>query len=335
MKPFFEILGATIFDNLVATLSPPCTRFLGRGAAESAKSQVELPRDDGSHGSLLEWWYWTGHLRAASGHRFGFALVFFEVRPFGITVQVTHHAVTDVENASFHFRTERPAISRRAPVQGIDLSHNGLWAKGADGNDRLHGEVDGLGLDLELVSQKAPVLQHDRGYIAYDFGGSAYYYSRQRLAARGSLEIAGEKLAVEGAGWFDHQWGDMGRVFARAWDWFGIQLDDGREMMLFVMRVLGEERLRGGSCTSAEGKTTRLDPAEIEIEPLGAWRSPHTGCAYPRRWRLGIKGEEFLLSPLVMDQELWDSIPLYWEGAAEVSGSAGGMAYIEMNNYRG
>ena len=31
---------------------------------------VELPRDDGPHDRLTEWWYYTGHLRADDGHRF-------------------------------------------------------------------------------------------------------------------------------------------------------------------------------------------------------------------------------------------------------------------------
>jgi len=38
---------------------------------------VELPRDDGPHDRLTEWWYDTGHLVAADGRRFGFEMVIF------------------------------------------------------------------------------------------------------------------------------------------------------------------------------------------------------------------------------------------------------------------
>ncbi len=37
-----------------------------------------FPRDHASHpGFKTEWWYYTGHLKAESGERFGFQLTFF------------------------------------------------------------------------------------------------------------------------------------------------------------------------------------------------------------------------------------------------------------------
>ena len=34
---------------------------------------VELPRDDGPHDRLTEWWYYTGHLKTVpDGRRYGF-----------------------------------------------------------------------------------------------------------------------------------------------------------------------------------------------------------------------------------------------------------------------
>src|SRR5688572_4639306 len=38
---------------------------------------VELPRDDGPHDRLTEWWYYTGHLASEDGRRFGFEYVIF------------------------------------------------------------------------------------------------------------------------------------------------------------------------------------------------------------------------------------------------------------------
>ena len=38
----------------------------------------EFPRDHFNHPDYqTEWWYYTGNLRAADGHRFGFELTFF------------------------------------------------------------------------------------------------------------------------------------------------------------------------------------------------------------------------------------------------------------------
>jgi predicted secreted hydrolase len=334
--PVRKALASILLGGVVAAFSPGCSRG-DRTGAETASAltgdRVQFPRDDGAHQSLIEWWYWAGHLRTGSNRWFGFELVFFELRPFGITLQVTHHAIADIQDRSFHFRIERDRKTEHVPIQAINLSHAGFWAKGADGRDSLHGEVEEYRLDLVLESLKAPVLQHDRGYIDYDFGGSTHYYSRERMDARGTLRIVDQELAVTGSAWFDHQWGDMGNVFEQSWDWFGIQLDDDREIMAFRMRVGGKEKLRGGSYSPAGGQSIRLKPDEIAITPQGTWKSPHSGCVYPRQWLLRIKDQDLLLAPVIEDQELWSSFPRYWEGTAEVSGSATGRAFIEMNNY--
>ena len=40
--------------------------------------RYQFPRDHFSHPDYqTEWWYYTGNLRAADGHRFGFELTFF------------------------------------------------------------------------------------------------------------------------------------------------------------------------------------------------------------------------------------------------------------------
>src|SRR5215210_7987552 len=42
--------------------------------------EFQFPRDHGSHPEYrTEWWYYTGHLRTASGKRFGFEVTFFRV----------------------------------------------------------------------------------------------------------------------------------------------------------------------------------------------------------------------------------------------------------------
>src|SRR5687768_2505455 len=42
--------------------------------------EFQFPRDHGSHPSYrTEWWYYTGHLRTASGKRYGFEVTFFRV----------------------------------------------------------------------------------------------------------------------------------------------------------------------------------------------------------------------------------------------------------------
>src|SRR4051812_48577966 len=69
-KPVLVICA--LLANLAAT--EPTTSF-----TEAIQPRNwSFPRDHGRHdGFKLEWWYYTGHLRDASGHRFGYQLTFF------------------------------------------------------------------------------------------------------------------------------------------------------------------------------------------------------------------------------------------------------------------
>ena len=72
---------------------------------------------------------------------------------------------------------------------------------------------------------------------------------------------------------------------------------------------------------------------------LARWTSPHSGAAYPSRWRIRVASEELQLEiePLVADQEMRTSFT-YWEGAVRVSGTSRGRAvaghgYVELTGY--
>ena len=55
-----------------------------------------LPRDDAPHDRLTEWWYYTGHLRAGDGSRYGFEYVIFRAERGRFPVSwVSHLAITD------------------------------------------------------------------------------------------------------------------------------------------------------------------------------------------------------------------------------------------------
>ncbi|HEX7399028.1 MAG TPA: lipocalin-like domain-containing protein, partial [Candidatus Limnocylindrales bacterium] len=65
-------------------------------AAPADPQPVVLPRDDGPHDRLTEWWYYTGHLAAADGRTFGFEYVIFRAERGGFPVSwASHLAITD------------------------------------------------------------------------------------------------------------------------------------------------------------------------------------------------------------------------------------------------
>ena len=57
---------------------------------------LSFPRDEAPHDRLTEWWYYTGHLQAASGQRFGFEFVVFRAERGSFPVSwASHLALTD------------------------------------------------------------------------------------------------------------------------------------------------------------------------------------------------------------------------------------------------
>ena len=66
---------------------------------------------------------------------------------------------------------------------------------------------------------------------------ASYYYSRPQLAVSGSITVGGEKRAVSGAAWLDHEWSsEYLAPQAQGWDWIGLNLADGGALMAFRMR---------------------------------------------------------------------------------------------------
>jgi predicted secreted hydrolase len=324
---------------------------------------ITLPRDHGPHFEYqTEWWYFTGNVAAADGRRFGFQLTFFRR---GLTpgpppegaglssnqVHFAHFAITDVAGGR-HVAAER--FSRGAGgLAGATGEPFAVWLEdwradslNPDGSAvRLvaRDEETGLLLDLELAASKPLVAHGDRGLSpkSDEPGNASYYVGYTRLAARGRLGLSGD-AAVAGEAWFDHEWSTSALgPGAVGWDWFSLQLDDDRELMLFqIRRDDGSvEPVSGGTVVERNGQTRRLLREDVAIDVLDHWTSTDSGGRYPSRWRVRVPsaGLDLLIEPWVEAQELRTSF-VYWEGAVRVSGSSPGAAssgqgYVELTGY--
>ena len=302
---------------------------------KSISTLISLPDGAMPHQEEVEWWYWTGHLKTADERWFGFQFVIFLMKISNDSrILVAHHAITDIENNSFHY-VVTPFKSIAPPVfdSGFNWQVDNLKAKGGNDIDILHAEVDGFISDLTLESTKPFVSQHGNGYTEYSVGGYTYYYSKERLKAKGTIKIGNEVLAVTGEGWFDHQWGELTQLSNSGWDWFAIQLDDNREIMLFnAHKSKTESILVGGSFADAQGKVREIEPSNIEITALSEWVSPKTNIVYPQNWQIRVEDLTFTVTVTVADQEV-RGVPIYWEGASTVSGDVTGRAYVELAGY--
>jgi len=341
---------------------------LGAGPDASGFARVSeprpfaLPRDHGPHFEYqTEWWYFTGNVAAADGRRFGFQLTFFRR---GLTpgppperaglrsnqVYFAHLAITDVAGGR-HVASER--FSRGAGgLAGATGEPFAVWLENwrAESLDpygskvRLvaHDAETALSLDLELEATKPLVAHGDRGLSpkSDEPGNASYYVGYTRLSARGRLGRSGE-AAVAGEAWFDHEWSTSALgPGAVGWDWFSLQLADGRELMLFrIRREDGSvEPVSGGTLVERDGRARRLRGEDVSIDVLDHWTSPESGATYPSRWRVQVPlaGLDLLIEPWLESQEMRTSF-LYWEGAVRVSavasGGVSGRGYVELTGY--
>lgn len=328
---------------------------------------VVLPRDDGPHDRLTEWWYDTGHLVAEDGRRFGFELVIFRAERGSFPVTwASHLAITDETGDRFLYDQRAqvgPAVDRSAADTGFDLAITGDLApaipdpvaspwtmRGGGGTDRLDAlgtAADGtrFGLALTVDGRDRPVLLHDHdGYVDFGPAGGSYYYSRTRMPTHGTLTLGDEVLTVTGETWFDHQWGDFIAVGAGGWDWFAIGLDDGTDLSLSLVRdAEGGYPLAYGTLVAPDGSTRHVPADDFQVEVLDHWTSPLTGATYPAGWRITLPGAALVieLTPTVSAQEL-DTRPttgvIYWEGSQRVRATRAGVplqgeAYVELTGY--
>lgn len=304
---------------------------------------VTFPKDEAPHSDLTEWWYYTGHLESADGRRWGFQAVTFQVLRQGLPpFYIAHLAVTDRQRGQFRYEERGSQGQQAQPPEGFALDVGGWTMRGLLGQDAIRASLLEYGFDLALRATRPPVL-HDGGLVTFGPAGDSYYYSRTRMEVTGTIDDHGERVPVRGLAWFDKQWGNF-LVMGGGWDWFSLQLDDGSDLMLNLIRdPAGITRLAYGTYVAPDGSYRHLTADQFELSPLGQWTSPRTGITYPQRWRAVVRDPALTLTvtPVLADQELdtrRTTSLVYWEGAQDVVGTLGdapigGQGYVELVGY--
>lgn len=331
-----------------------------------------FPRDHGPHpGFKTEWWYLTGNLEASGERHVGYQFTLFRVAlappdtgrsvrmaaPDGDTsdwatdqLYMGHFTVSDVQNERFYaFERFSRAAAGLAGAQAVPFR---VWLEdwtlagtddGAAFPARIRAAEEGVAIDLTVAPRKPHVLQGDRGLSqkGSEHGNASYYYSYTRLTTEGTVALGGDTLRVAGQSWMDREWSTSALGEEQVgWDWFALQLDDGRDLMYYQIRQTDDtpSPYTEGVLVDEEGSTARLRRADVALSVLDHWTSP-TGAVYPARWRVRVPGEDLDLTvtPYFEQQELDVSVQ-YWEGAVRIEGTADGQpvsgsGYVEMTGY--
>ena len=204
-------------------------------------------------------------------------------------------------------------------------------------------------LRLELTSRK-PLVIHGEGGVsqkAPGTGRASHYYSYTRFLAKGVLAIGGRSLDVRGSAWMDHEFGSNQLSKEQAgWDWLSLQLSDGRDLMLYLLRRKdgSVEPTSSGTLVEADGRATHLRLGDFSFKGTGSWKSERSGGVYPMGVggrgsgaRTSFAGE----SPYARAQEIESKGSTgitYWEGGVFAKGVSSeknltGVGFIEMTGY--
>lgn len=323
---------------------------------------LRFPEDHGPHPDhRTEWWYFTGNVSSSSGSDFGFELSFFRFalgQPAVMRssawaadqVWMAHLAVSDVDGKKFiaeeRFARDTLGLAGAAsePFRVWLLDWRTESPSAALNPLHLRAAGDAVGLDLTLSEPKGPIVHGEQGFDrkGAEPGAASYYYSMPRWTVAGRLRFGDREEVVQGLAWLDREW-SSGALSPEleGWDWFGLQLDDGRDLMLYRLRRRDgtASPFSGGSLIGPDGAVQRLAAGDIEFTVLRRWRSPSSGVLYPVAWRVGIAdaGLNLEVNPRLDDQEL-DLSVRYWEGAVELEGWSrgvriGGVGYLELAGY--
>lgn len=334
-----------------------------------------FPQDHYAHpGFKTEWWYVTGQLTGPDHRRLGYQFTLFRV---GILPQAPvldsdwsasdlvmgHVAITDLA-AGTHTFSE--ILFRAVPGLGgfgapgdsvlawgrAPAGTPGRWEFRWHPDDRFalsaHDHRQGLALELDLTPLRPLSLQGPGGFSVKDPAREtgSLYYSYTRLATRGVVVSGGDTLRVEGLSWLDREIFSSELAAAQVgWDWFSLQLDDGRDLMLYQLRdAAGAIHAASGTLVEPAGEVVYLARGDWRLEPTRTWRSPQTGGEYPVAWRLTVPAAalDVTVEAVLDDQEnLSRRMPglVYWEGAVAARGLGGevvvGRGYAELTGYGG
>jgi predicted secreted hydrolase len=331
------------------------------GSFEQADSvrRWSFPRDHGHHSSYaIEWWYLTSLVSDSIGQDYGIQVTFFRralsadpVYPQSAwsvrDIYFAHAVISDLSTGKVHVREKR---SRTGPeLAGSDSTRLSVrihdWEMYSEGNKWvITVQTDSFLIDLETIIPDEPVFHGNQGLSRKGPEEASYYYSYPRLKTTGILRIDGKPVSIHGRSWFDHEFSSQQLPEASAgWDWFGLCLDDGSDLMVYLLRqpdgaFLAES---GGTWHTTEGTKT-FKKADLKIHRIRYWTSD-SGARYPIEWTVAIPelDLEITVSARHPHHELKtkeSTLVVYWEGPVTVSGTRSGLpvtgeGYMELTGY--
>ena len=356
-------LGRLILLSLVVVLPLGCStpdepetefrlNFYGETRDDFAQvnkvRSFHFPQDHGPHEEFRnEWWYLTSILRTPEGRLFGTQFTIFRQaltpsnkreNPWQTgQIYLAHFAVSDIQSKEHH-SFERMARGHKriagAIAQPFRLYMDD-WVLKSVGEQFdplvLQMREQGFEVNLELSLTKPIVLHGNQGLSRKGPENATYYYSIPRLASVGTISTPEGEFSVKGNSWLDREW--MSALLSDdhlGWVWFSLQLEDGRDVVLFRLRSKTPEKQEHGVglMIAADGSTYQLDESDWSAEPSRYWQE------WPIEWNITLENRNYSVQPTFDDQLMQTNIR-YWEGVVLVmeGDETIGEGYLELTGY--
>ncbi|TYC55443.1 carotenoid 1,2-hydratase [Marinobacter sp. BW6] len=310
--------------------------------------RLTFPEDYGPHPQhRIEWWYLTANLKTEDGEPLGLQWTQFRqaIKPRPADAEppdannwpleaawMAHAAVSFDTRHYFAEKLARGAVGHagaRAEPIAVWLDDWELETEPGHGSWRLQVAADGWSYDLTLNITGKPVAHGDQGFSAKSADGEgSMYFSLVDLQIDGTVTLVDQTLEVSGKGWFDREWSSQFlKSGQQGWDWFALHLDSGDKLMAFQLRE-EDGGFRAGTWIPADGEPTVLGADQVSLTPLTE------SDGYPRAWQLSVPdfGVNLEIAAPAGDYRNTGLYP-YWESPVSVSGSHGGVGYMELTGY--
>lgn len=304
--------------------------------------KVILPKDNGPHNYAVEWWYFNGYLHNADGKEYSFMDCFFKVDyekakvphilphliedrfKNGKYICFAHSIISDIQNKKSYKEIQNISL-----VSKDSFKKDLLFIKYKNAHiigEELNGEITETtpndfniktkNINLDLKSNKVPLLEGGHGYVGTPKAGS-YYYSLTNMSAKGELYIKGKKISVKGKAWMDHQWANA--VYKKdKWTWFSFQLDNDME----IMCVEYEGSMKTDILIDIIDKNgVQKQYKKAKLNTNGKfWKSKKSNATYPLSWKIEIQKANITIyaEAIIKNQEMIFGQINYWEGPIKV-----------------
>ncbi len=197
-----------------------------------------------------------------------------------------------------------------------------------------------LKLDLTFVPQRIPMYVGGKGLTGVSTPDDMKYVSMTRCDVTGTIDTGSgvesvaattgaggprQMSSVENIGWFDHQWGSSWTPQNVGWDWWGVQLRSGVDILYYELVQPGMRKVLQTMATFEYPDGRQVTTHNIQFTPdvTDLWTSSYNGASYPMKWRVTFPDQHTWLNVAadVDDQEmpiLGPGKSAIWEGSVKV-----------------